>query len=328
MLSVWHKGGNGLVPVEICAIDAALAEAIWIDVASPTETETSAVQTATGLHVATMQELEEIETSSRLSERDGSLYLSLPWVTHGPGATLVGSPIGFALTKERLLTVRFAPILLIDSFTERLRHERPQPSTGMHVLIGLLETMVDGIADRLERLHTDLDIVSRHIFKPEANRRGGPSRMSAELRTNLAAVGRSGETISGIRDTLLALGRLALFIGRVGGSWIPPDLRARHKTLRQDVVSLIDFDTHLSDKVQFLLDAILGFINIEQSNIIKLMTVVGVVGVPPTLIASIYGMNFESMPELHLPHAYPVALLAILLSAVIPVLWFRRRGWL
>jgi len=124
------------------------------------------------------------------------------------------------------------------------------------------------------------------------------------------------------------MGRIVGYVGAVGPDWFPTALRKRVKTLRQDVASLRDFDAHLSEKVHFQLDAILGFVNIAQNHIIKVLAVVGTVGVPPTLIASIYGMNFEAMPELRFAWGYPVAMCVIVASALIPLLWFKRRGWL
>ena len=141
-------------------------------------------------------------------------------------------------------------------------------------------------------------------------------------------MGLVNDRISRVRDSLLVFHRIIPYVTQSTEEWFPKDLRPRLKTLRQDVASLSDYDNHLTDKLQFLLDAVLGFITINQSNIIKVMTVVGVVGVPPTLIASIYGMNFENMPELHTVWGYPAALLAILASAILPILWFRHRGWL
>ena len=325
MLAVWRKQGRQLETITAADARTALGDVIWIDAINPAVDEAEAVRAATGLHVASEAELSEIEVSSRLSESDGALYLSLPWVSQNRANETASAPIGFALSADRLLSVRFAPIAVIDSYAERLRQNAP-PVAGPHAFVGLLEAMVDGIADRLERTHADLDVVSRRIFRSQDV--GGPSARSAELRQQLRTVGQAGETISGIRDTLLAFGRMVPYVSRSEVDWVPHELRPRLKTLRQDVASLNDYDTHLTDKVQFLLDAILGFINIEQSNIIKLMTVVGVIGVPPTLIASIYGMNFENMPELHWRFGYPVALFVMFLSAVIPVLWFRRRGWL
>jgi magnesium transporter len=93
------------------------------------------------------------------------------------------------------------------------------------------------------------------------------------------------------------------------------------------VVSLSDYETHLSDKVQFVLDAVLGYISIEQNDLFKVLTIVSVVGVPPTLLAGIWGMNFKNMPELSWAWGYPLSWLAIVLSAILPLVWFKRRGW-
>ena len=168
--------------------------------------------------------------------------------------------------------------------------------------------------------------VSAEIFGPGSHDVG--RARTAQLQKALQVMGLVNDRISRVRDSLLVFHRIIPYVTQSTEEWFPKDLRPRLKTLRQDVASLSDYDNHLTDKLQFLLDAVLGFITINQSNIIKVMTVVGVVGVPPTLIASIYGMNFENMPELHTVWGYPAALLAILASAILPILWFRHRGWL
>jgi magnesium transporter len=302
----------------------ALSGALWIDALSPTAEEVQAIVSATGLAPPTESSLVEIETSSRLADRDGVLYLSVPLAYRASDGGVVSSPLGFVLTEERLLTVHFDRIPMLDAYAETLRQRREPPRSSWHVLVGVLEQIVDSLADMLERSRADLDAVSRRIFAESAE----PVRGGAELRDLLQTVGRAGEDVSAIRDTLLVLGRLVAFVARSDRVKSAHDLDRRIRTVRADIASLSDYDAHVAQKVQFLLDAILGLINIAQSNIIKLMTVVGVVGVPPTLIASIYGMNFEVMPELHFRYGYPMALLAIVASAVLPVIWFKRRGWL
>jgi magnesium transporter len=206
---------------------------------------------------------------------------------------------------------------------------RAAPCLGsFHVFVDLIERLVDAMADKLEELRDELDAVSRRIFRSETAGADGPSRDAAALRDALQIVGRCGDLVSRVRDTLLGLGRIVQYVGPAASGWIAPELRQRLKTLRADIASLSDYDGHLSSKVQLLLDAILGFITIAQSNIIKLMTVVGVIGVPPTLIASVYGMNFELMPELKWHYGYPFAVALMVASAVLPLMWFKRRGWL
>src|SRR6185312_353572 len=155
-----------------------------------------------------------------------------------------------------------------------------------------------------------------------------PAREQADLRRDLQAVGRSGDLSSQIRDTLLGLGRIVPFVATHGADWMDADTKAGLETLRHGVASLSDYDVHLLNKVQLLLDATLGLINIEQNNIIKVLTIVSVVGVPPTLVASMYGMNFKAMPELDWAWGYPYALVLIAASAILPLLWFKLRGWL
>ncbi len=325
MLAALAAPGTPVAPGTEIATSASsqLATALWIDAFNPTAEEAAAVAAATGITLPSESNLTEIETSSRLVDRDGTLYLSLPLAHPDPDGRVCATPLGFILTADHLLTVRFNRIPVLDAYAEAMAQGHDTAQSGWHALVGLLERIVDSLADMLERSRTELDAVSRRIFSQNAEPKGG----GADLRAVLQMVGRAGEDVSEVRDTLLALGRLVPFVARACPAKMPRDLETRIK-LRGDIASLSDYDAHVGQKVQFLLDAILGLISITQSNIIKLMTVVGVVGVPPTLIASIYGMNFESMPELHSRFGYPIALLAIVASAVLPVLWFKRRGWL
>ena len=308
-----------------------LAEAIWIDALNPTAEEKAAIEKATGLYLSTEDELSEIESSSRFFEEDDAIYLSLPVIAEGKSSHCITAPMGFVLSQARVLTIRFAPSPPLDTVAQRLSkpstrgNSAKPPSSAVFLL--LLEALVEVMADMLEHIRTDLDGVSNRIFHEQVPGRG-PGRSADDLQKALQVMGVVNDQISRIRDSLLVFGRIMPYVTQSTAEWFPKELKPRLKTLRQDVASLNDYDAHLTLKVQFLLDAVLGFISIAQANIIKVMTVVGVVGVPPTLIASIYGMNFSHMPELHWVWGYPAALLLILLSAAGPILWFRRRGWL
>jgi magnesium transporter len=195
----------------------------------------------------------------------------------------------------------------------------------------LLEAVVDRIADVLERIAGELDALSHRLFRAGPTvplRRRGAAAESADLRVILRRIGRNGDLSSKIRDGLLGIGRIVPFVLSTAAEWLPADVKPRLETVRQDVASLNDYDAHLVNKLQLLLDATLGMINIEQNNIIKVLTIVSVVGVPPTLVASMYGMNFRHMPELDWTWGYPYGLAVIALSAVLPLLWFKWRGWL
>ncbi len=303
------------------------APAIWIDLLRPDDAARDAVTRQTGLRVPTLADLNEIETSSRLALRDDAIYLSLPMAA--PGREGVGrpTPLGIVLTPDRLVTVRFDGLYVFDFTAPAARAAEAGGQGSAFILTLLLEATVDHLADVLQRIGEDLDHVSGRIFHTEDTAPQPPNRGSAELRATLRTVGLTVEGLTRVRETLLSLARIPPFL-TASAPWLPAEVRTRLKVLRSDVASLNEHIAHHLGQGQFLQDAMLGFISIEQSNIIKVMTVVSVIGVPPTLIASIYGMNFEHMPELHWPIGYPLALLAIVASGVLPVLWFRRLGWL
>ena len=305
---------------------------VWFDLVAPTEAERIAVAHATHLEVPVEAELSEIESSSRLSVEGDAIYLSTPMTYRGADGASMMAPLGFVLTPRQLLTVRFADMPLFDHFAERFNAGQGRGAgaapCSVSAFLGIVEAIVDRLADVLEHVGAELDGLSRAIFKPDVLGDHNAAREDAKLRAVLRDVGLAGERVSNIRDSLLGVNRIALYTSEVASEWMPAELRPRFKTLRQDIASLSDHDNQLTNKVQFLLDATLGFINIEQANGIKVLTVVSVVGVPPTLVASIYGMNFKWIPELQWEYGYFYGLAVIVLSAVLPLVWFKRRGWI
>jgi magnesium transporter len=275
------------------------------------------------------EDLSEIEASSRLRIENGALFLSAPLVHRGPADRPEITPVGFILTRERLVTIRFKPLVAFTTFSETLsRPDNPHPS-GAAMFTGLIGAVVDRLADVLETIAADLDALSHRLFRvgPLHPRLHRPAHEEASLRHALQRVGRSGDLSSQIRDSLLGIARIVPFVAIHAADWMHAEAKAELETLRHDVASLSDYDGHLVNKVQLLLDATLGLINNEQNHIIKVLTIVSVVGVPPTLVASMYGMNFKHMPELDWAWGYPYGLVLIALSAVLPLAWFKWRGW-
>ena len=270
--------------------------------------------------------LSEIETSSRLAVDHGVVYLSIPAVAQGDTADAYLSPTGFILTKSVLVTIRFAPLSTFNAITEQVRQDETLRSSTA-VFTALLEAMVDRGADVLERLGAELNTVSKSVFRGDPSRPKHTARSNNVLRRALTAVGTTGERLALARDALLGIGRIAPFVLSLGEDWIVPEFKARLEAITKDIISLNDYEAHLSSKVQFLLDAILGFITIQQNDLFKVLTIVSVVGIPPTLVAGIYGMNFKYMPELNWVGGYPFGLAVIVLSGLIPLLWFKWRGW-
>lgn len=304
-----------------------LREACWIDMIDPSETETRDVETATGLTLPPRERLAEIESSSRLAASGGVLTLSMPLIS-GIDTAPKPLPGGFVLSPDRLITIRFAPIPLFDRFaTRQLAAPLPKPGTA-HLLVGLLEAIVDRHADVLEQARGELDAISHRIFAERAMRLGGGKHEDRMLRQTLAAIGRIGDLISFIRDSQVTAGRLVPYVQSMAKDWLPVELTPRFTALAQDIASLNDFESYLNNKLQFLLDATLGFINIAQNNVMKVLTVASVVGIPPVLIAGIYGMNFKTMPEYDWSFGYAYGLTVIVLSALITLGWFKWRDWI
>ena len=301
-----------------------LREAVWIDLSEPTQEETEQVARATGLAVPTEAELDEIESSSRLATRDGTLYLTLPLVTR-PETDPRSVPVGFVLSPDRLITARFAPSRVFDRFME-------QPAAGMrdgaHILVGLLEAIVDRQADALEQVQAELETISHRIFSDDMIAATGRRREDAMLRRTLVRLGRIGDLVSHVRESQVSAGRIVPYVETAAEDWLPKELQPRLETLGRDIASLNDYDTHLNDKLQFLLDATLGFINIAQNNVMKVLTVVSVVGIPPVLVAGIYGMNFKNIPEYDWSWGYAYGLAVILVTGLIPLAVFKWRNWI
>jgi len=345
MLSV-HPGG---APARVLSdAPGGPAQGVWIDLLDATIAERALAARLTGLRVPAREEIAEIEASSRLQREGDTLYLSTSIVARpDDGGPMLVTPLGLVLSPRHLLSVRYSRLGAFDSFARTLSAGPPDPASPVpatrgppsstplsstpfsssDAFVGLMEAMVDRAADILEHAGAELDVLSQSIFHAE-HRSGRGGRSDATLRGVLRRIGRAGDLVSHLRDSLLGLGRIAAYVAEAHLPWMPPDLHARCASVRADIASLADHDAQLTGKVQFLLDATLGFLNIEQNNGIKVLTVVSLVGVPPTLIASIYGMNFKDMPELNWAYGYSYALALIVLSIAGPLALFRWRGWL
>ena len=324
MLTLRSRTGEVDQPQVDLGDAAAMRDAVWIDLLNPSPSETAFVERMTGLRLPSFADLSEIETSSRLRAQNGVLYLSAPLVHRANADDPRTTPVGFVLGPELLVTVRFEELTAFNTFGQTV------PGNASEAFAGLIEAIVDRLADVLERIAAELDTLSHRLFRAEqieGSKHRRPARSAADLRIILRRIGASGDLASKIRDGLLGIGRMVPYVESLGAAWLPEGVKPRLETVRHDLHSLSDYDVHLVNKVQLLLDATLGLINVEQNNIIKVLTIVSVVGVPPTLVASMYGMNFKDMPELSWAWGYPYALALIALSAVGPLLWFRWRGW-
>lgn len=304
-----------------------LRTAVWIDLLNPTPDEIERAQAAAGLQILSELEISEIETSSRLGTRDGALYLNMPLIrlaAEGPRTVSAG----FVVSPERLITIRFAKSRVFDAYTERMTNGTAAGEGGVHIFVGLLEAIIDRQADALEQVRADLDQISHGVFAMGGEKRAGRKSEDAFLRHTLGQLGRIGDLISHVRDTQVGAARIVPYVESMAAQWLPKDVLPRLATLRLDIASVSDFDTHLNDKLQFLLDATLGFINIAQNNVMKVMAIASVVGIPPVLVAGIYGMNFKNIPEYDWAWGYQWGWALIILTTLIPLGVFRWRKWL
>ena len=296
---------------------------VWIDLISPTAEDEALVERLVGVNVPTREDMQEIEMSSRTYDEAGVLFLTAPVLATSLTEKTVSGPVSFVLVGNRLVTVRYHEPHSFVRFAETAARQVPGCSTGQAVLIGLLETIVDRLADILEGQGRAQAAISQSIFVQKRR-----LKTDAKLSEVLLQIG-AAEDLNGIAgESLAAMQRLSGFLTVRAEPKGKAQDKVRLKTLLRDIASLQDYAGTQKQKLVFLLDATLGMINIQQSDIIKVFSVVAFVFLPPTLIASIYGMNFKYMPELDWHWGYPAAIGAMVLSAILPYLYFKRKGWM
>jgi len=239
------------------------------------------------------------------------------------------SPITFVLKGGSLATVRYAEPKAFSNFAARAQKANAVScATGEQVMLSLIEALIDRMADALEHVAGEIEGISRDVFRHKP-RRGRHSR-SRDFEAAITKIGSNGELLSKLRESLVSVNRLLTYHAgmEANGKAANKEAGFRVESLHRDVTALSDQSNFLSNKTNFLLDATLGLINLEQNQIIKIFSIVAVVLMPPTLVASIYGMNFNHMPELNWALGYPMALLLMVVTAIVPYLWFKREGWL
>ncbi len=333
MLKVYTRVNDHIVPEELTVSASEspampAAPAPWIDILNPTIAEDRFAESVIGVSIPTREEMQEIEASSRLYNENGAEYMTVSIVTNIDTEEPVLSPITFVLKGTILVTVRYAEPRPFSMFITRAQRAGSVPcASGEQIMMGLLEAIVDRIADALERVGAKIDAISRSVFKNGGNTQAGRSR---DYQRAIVDIGREGDRLSMIRESLVSITRALTYHNAVTdeGKQAAKEARQRLRTLQRDASSLTEHSAYLASKVTFLLDATLGLINLEQNQIIKIFSIAAVCLMPPTLIASLYGMNFKFMPELQWHYGYPVALCAMIISAILPFVYFKRKGWL
>ncbi len=326
MLTAFSASGIQSVNPASVSCPSSLQGAIWIDLLDPSPEETRAVESALGIELPTRKEVQEIEVSSRLYVENQTVFMTATVMVQADMLHPETTPVTFAYQPQRLVTLRFAEPTPFTTFPPKCQRTPEAFPTAQKVFMGLVDEIIDRVADILESVGSDLNAVSRVLFADASPQ--PVKKPSVDYTAMLTRIGHNGERAANARETLVSISRLLAFFAEARQGPVGEPLDEHWRTVSKDVSALSDHATFLSNKVNFFLDATLGRINIEQNTIIKLFSVLAVVFLPPTLIASIYGMNFEYMPEIRSVLGYPFSLLLMLLSAILPYVFFKRKGWL
>jgi magnesium transporter len=324
MLAVYVPHGSSLERRVVVSGEEVPDNAIWFDLVNPAPGEDKLIEARLGIAVPTREEMLEIEVSSRLYTEHHARFMTATLMCNSDTVVPKTTAVTFILAKHCLVTVRYdepRPFLLVGN---KLTRTCPQSATGETVLMELLDAVIDREADLLERIGLDVDQVSHDIFDPGS--RGAAGNTYIET---LKVIGSKGDLTSKVRESLVSLGRLLLFLANEaeGMRW-NKDVRLQLQAMQRDVLSLSDHATYLANKITFLLDALLGVVTLEQNNVIKIFSIAAVVLLPPTLVATVYGMNFKGMPELEWQYGYPMALTLMLIAAIVPYYIFKFKKWL
>ena len=333
MLRAYGIAENCLVNHPSDVSDLVLEKALWLDLVEPTAKEEAHVESVLGFDIPTRGELAEIEASSRLYQDEGATFMTANLIRRGDDDRPESSPVTFIIRGQQLITIRYHhPQAFPQYVKQAMRHANGSDPWG--VFISLVEAVVDRAADHLERVGSIVEETSKQVFATSFLRKTDPRRRKRKpknLEAMLGKVGEEGDFTSKMRESLVSLTRMIAFAQAVVDNQATSKLKretlARIKVLQRDINSLTDHAGFLNGKISFLQDAVLGMISIEQNNIIKIFTVASVAFLPPTLVASIYGMNFKIIPELQWDYGYLYAIALMLASALLPIAYFIRKGW-
>ncbi|HET7359517.1 MAG TPA: CorA family divalent cation transporter [Rhodanobacteraceae bacterium] len=293
---------------------------VWFDLHDPDDAESRAVEQATGLALPTRQQISGLGLSSRNRSAGEALYLHVSRFADAEDEHCKATPLGLVLSPQVLVTLRYAHSQAFDAASKQW-HATESRDGSSGAFVDLVETLTNRTAEAMQAVATDIAGLSDEVFVERRQR-------SHALRRHLLHVGRLEGRLTRSRASLLGIARIVTFMHDRHPEWLPHAQQTRLKTLDNDLVTLDHFDEQLTDRQQFLLDAIFGFISANQNGVMKLLTVASVVTIPPVILAGIWGMNFKYMPELSWPWGYPAALGVLLLSMLLPLAWFKWRGWL
>lgn len=299
--------------------DLERATPIWVDLTDPSDEERDWVRSIYGVTLPDEDEVKDIEASARYYEADnGDLHLRSDFLLEEDEGESRVVTVAFILAKEMLFSMHNDDLPVFRLVRMRARSRPGSIGDFKDVLLDLYATDVEYSADALEGVYQNLEEVSRSVLQKEFS--------DADAAESLSAMAREEDLNGRIRRNMMDTRRAVSFMMR--GRLLNAEQFDEARQILRDIESLDGHTAFLFEKINFLMDATVGFININQNKIIKIFSVASVVFLPPTLIASIYGMNFRILPELNWSFGYPFAMLLMVASAITPFWYFRKRGWL
>lgn len=294
-----------------------LDTAIWIDLINPSNKEREVLQQGLGQSLASYLELEDLEASARFFEDEDGLHLHSFFYCEDEDDYADISTVAFTLRDGRLFTLRDRELPAFRLYRMRSRSQKLEACNAYELLLDLFETKIEQLADVIETIYAELEQLSRVILE---------GKQGEAFDEALSTLTEQEDASSKVRLCLMDTQRALSFLVRK--TRLPASQLEQAREVLRDIESLQPHNESLFQKVNFLMQAAMGFINIEQNRIIKIFSVVSVIFLPPTLVASNYGMNFKEMPELGFTFGYPMALGLMLLAALAPYIYFKRKGWL
>jgi len=325
MLIAYRLGENGPEAVPLDGDGRVPAGAVWVDVMQPTPEEDRVTEAFLGSSLPTREETQEIEFSSRFYTEDGATYMTATLLTGIEVGKPVLTPFTIVVAGDRIATLRYEDLRAFRQFLVRATKMGSGCTSTPAVFLGLIEAIIDRSADVLEKISADVDRINQEVFA----RRTEPRRPARKLELLIGEIGMQGDLAGKQRESLASMERLLQFAGlALSGPFTKGAAKARLKLAARDTRSLEDQVAFISNKINFLLDAGLGLISVQQNEVIRILTVATGIFFPPTLIGTVYGMNFKDMPELDWAFGYPLAIGLMAASAILPYFFFKRRGWL
>ena len=324
---ILRNKNRGIEKKEIKINEPIPKNTIWIDLINPQKNEEKYIETILNIQAPTEEEMDKFEVISPFYMEKDVEYMTVTVIDQSCKDYPDSVAITFILTQKYLITTRYDKPKSFEYMNSWIIRNKDKSLYPDYILTTIIDFIVNCCADILEEVGNKIDCLLKIVFEKPINKKRNSSSFYNDI---IRKIGHTGTIISKNRESLVSLNRMIIYFSQIDNAKYinKKESRLRIKHISSEISSLSEYANFLSQRNSFLLDATLGMISVEQNIIIKVFTVAAAVFMPPTLIASVYGMNFKFMPELYLKLGYPVTLVLIVISAILPYVYFKRKGWL